>query len=248
MEFVMKSLKALTILVSLLSGSFALAAGSAPVKVSVPIDHVYSPKGFDSNDDTEVIVSGYLPDLCHKSPSARYRVDGNKIKITVEALRYADPDMACAEILVPFVESVHVGILDKGNYDIEVNAQTPFEQKSNIMINESTSNAVDDYIYANVSYVEKSFGSRTIQLKGYNPSDCLVLEGISFVSNEKDTYSVLPKMKKVSDFCPMKMTPFTYEAEVPSDIKESRVLLHVRAMDGRSVNTIFPNYSFDREE
>ena len=35
--------------------------------VLVPVDNVYSPKGFDANDNSEVIVSGFLPNLCYKN-------------------------------------------------------------------------------------------------------------------------------------------------------------------------------------
>ncbi len=107
-------------------------------------------------------------------------------------------------------------------------------------VTESTSNAVDDFQYAYVNYIDKeeqSFGEVT--LKGYNPSDCFELYTIEYVHNGKDTYSVLPKMKQVRSFCPMKMVPFKYKWKVPSDLNKSRVLIHVRTMDGKSVNTIF---------
>ncbi len=220
--------------------SVASYAGT-PIETEVPINDVYSPMGFDSNDSSEVIVSGFLPNLCHKSPMTKAEIKGNKIDIKVTALKYDASNPFCPEIIVPFVKSINVGLLNKGNYEITVNGKSPYEKKSKIFIAESTSNAVDEYIYANVHYVEKEEGSRVVALKGYNVSDCLVLDEVKFLSNKVNAYSVLPKMKKIRDFCPMKMTPFSYDVEVPNTIPANKILLHVRGMDGSSVNSLFNN-------
>lgn len=214
---------------------------STPVETYVPIEHVYSPVGFDSNDRTEVVVEGVLPNLCHKSPVTTSKIVGNTIKITVKALKYDSSNPFCPEIALPFVSAVNVGLLDKGNYDIVVNGKTVFEKKSAIEVAEASSDAVDDFIYANVDHVEKHEGSRVVDLKGYNPSDCLQLDKVEYYDNAKDTYSVLPKMKQVSTFCPMKMVAFTFPTEVPTKLESEKVLLHVRVMEGKSVNAIFEN-------
>ena len=223
-----------------LAGSIA-AAASTPLEVLVPIQHVYSPKGFDTNDNTEVIVEGYLPNLCHKSPKTIVKVSGFKIDIQVKSLKYDASNPFCPEMIVPFIETVDVGVLDKGDYDITVNGKSVYERKSEIQIAEASSDAVDEYVYAGVDYVQKNEGSRVVQLKGYNPSDCFILDKIEVVDNGRDVYSVLPKMKQVSEFCPMKMVPFSYDMEVPSNLKSDKVLLHVRGMDGKSVNSLFFN-------
>ena len=207
------------------------AIASTPIETYVPVEHVYSPQGFDSNDHTEVVVEGILPNLCHKSPITTAKVVGNTIKITVKALKYESTSPFCPEIALPFVAAVNVGMLDKGNYDITVNGKTVFEKKSDIQVAEATSDAVDDFIYANVDHVEKHEGSRIVDLKGYNPSECLELDKVEFYDNAKDTYSVLPKMKQVSTFCPMKMVSFDFPAEVPTKLEKDKVLLHVRVME-----------------
>ena len=210
-----------------------------PVKTLVPVDEVFVPKGFDVNDNSEIIVSGYLPNLCHKSPQTEVQVQGKKIQVTVSALKYSETNPYCPEMIVPFLETVKVGVLDKGNYNIVINEKTQYEKKSTIAISESSSNALDEHIYANVFYVDEVEGTHTVKLKGYNPSDCLVFDHIEILSNDKNTYSILPIMKKVRDFCPMKMTPFSHEVEVPKLLERNKILLHVRGMDGNSVNSIF---------
>ncbi|MFT6631197.1 MAG: hypothetical protein ACJAS4_001146 [Bacteriovoracaceae bacterium] len=228
-------MKALILLFALFS---LVSYAGTPVETLVPVDGVYSPNGFDSNDNSEIIVEGWLPNLCHKTPMTKSEIKNGKIHITVTALRYDESSPFCPEMIVPFIQSVNVGILDKGIYEIVVNGKSPYQKNSKIKISESSSNALDDHIYANVHYVEKSHGTKTVTLNGYNPSDCLVLDEVKFVSNEVNTYSVLPIMKRVRDFCPMKMTPFAYDVEVPQSLNVNKVLLHVRGMDGNSVNSI----------
>lgn len=216
---------------------FVSFAGT-PIKTMVPVDEIFSPAGFDSNDSSEIVVSGFLPNLCHKSPMTEVEVKGNKIDITVSAMKYHSSNPFCPEVIVPFLKSINVGLLDKGIYEITVNGKSPYQKGSKIMISESISNATDDHIYANVHYVEQNGDSDVVSLKGYHPSDCLVMDEVDFKSNKQNTYSVLPKMKRVNDFCPMKMTPFSYDVKVPKLLNKQKVLLHVRSMDGNSVNSL----------
>ena len=224
----------------LLTALFSVASiAGTPTEIQLPVSEIYSPMGFDTNDSSEIIISGFLPNLCHKSPETSFEINKRKIDIKVTALKYDSSNPFCPELIVPFVKSINVGLLNKGKYQITVNGETPLEKKSSIFIAESRSNAVDNYIYANVHFVEKHEGSRTVQLKGYNVSDCLVLDKVQFLSNKSNTLSVLPKMKRVSDFCPMKVTPFSYEVKVPKSLSAPAILLHVRRTDGSSVNSIF---------
>lgn len=221
--------------------SASLLAGT-PIEKEVPINNLFIPSGFDSNDNVEVIVSGFLPNLCHKSPRAQVekRKDGAHIKVT--SLYYDESNPFCPEMIVPFKITVSLGVMDTGNYQIKVNEDTPYAQDKGMKILESTSNSIDNYHYAYVENVLKKQGSREVHLKGYNPSDCFVLDKIETISNKSDTLSVLPKMKQIRDFCPRKMVPFTYKYEVPEVLEAKEILLHVRTMDGKSVNTLFYQY------
>lgn len=233
----MKLTKKLLVCLTLIA---SVAMAGTPTEETVPIDHVFAPHGFDSNDNVELIVTGFLPNLCHKAPTTKVNVKGDKIFVEVTSLYYEESNPFCPEMVVPFTKAVSLGILDKGRYDIVVNNKTQWEKKEEIKIAESVSNSIDDFSYAYVTYIEKEntpFGK--VVLKGYNPSDCFELESIDYVHNGKDTYSVLPKMKQVRELCPMKMIPFEYEWEVPRDLDTNKVLLHVRTMEGNSVNTIF---------
>lgn len=226
------------ILAAIVSMSFAHAG--TPVEKMVPVDHVYAPFGFDSNDSVEIVVTGFLPNLCHKAPASKVEIKGNKVNVEMTSLYYHESNPFCPEMVVPFTKTISLGVMDKGDYEITVNGESQWEKKEAIKIAESTSNSIDDFSYAYVTYVEKeNVGQGHVVLKGYNPSDCFELEKIDYVHNGRDTYSILPKMKQVREFCPMKMVPFEYEFKVPNDIDNNKVLLHVRTMEGNSVNTIF---------
>lgn len=226
--------------IALMAIGFA-AQASVPVEVMVPIEDVYSPKGFDSNDNSQVVISGYLPNLCHKRPKAIVNMVDRKVDIKVVSLKYDSSNPYCPEMIVPFVEAIDLGVLDKGMYDIVVNGKSIYESRAQLNIAEASSDAVDDHVYAAVEYIDRNPGSRRVVLKGYNPSDCFVLDEIEILDNNKNVYSILPKMKQISDHCPMKMVPFEYDVHVPSKLQADKVLLHVRSIEGRSVNSIFNN-------
>ena len=54
-------------LVFLLMISF-LSTQAATMEL-VPVENVYTPRGFDSNDNAEIVITGYLPNLCYQNPT-----------------------------------------------------------------------------------------------------------------------------------------------------------------------------------
>lgn len=219
--------------------SFGVANADIPQETIVHVENAYAPKGFDSNDNTEVVIEGYLPNVCHKSPNTVSRVNGNTIEIKVTALKYNPSNPFCPQMIVPFLRPVSIGVLKAGTYHIVVNKGTQFETHSQIEVHQATAETVDDFLYAHVEFIQSIPGTRKIALHGYQPSDCLKFEEIIYTSNGVDTYSILPKMKQVSQFCPFKRTPFYAEWEVPKEITRDKVLLHVRKIDGQSYNMLY---------
>jgi hypothetical protein len=226
-------------LVTVFSAVFSFAQGAQSAqRVTVPVTQVFAPIGFDSNDSSEIVVAGYLPNLCYKVAHADTAVTGKSVKIEVTALK-SDSEL-CLQMIIPFLEVATLGVLDKGDYAVTVNPG--FGAKTTeLPVVESTSSAIDDYVYANVSSIERIHGTRRVLLKGENPSPCYELDGINAVSNGKDAYSVLPVLKQVSPMCPQVLIPFEYEFTVPTDLAVEKLLLHVRVMNGKSVNSLFYN-------
>lgn len=219
-----------------------LAHAASPITViPSPVDHLFIPAGFDNNDNVEVVVTGHFPSTCY----ARNRVDVKVVKdlidIKVTAFHRRDSSIKCLDMSVPYTEVVTVGNLQAGNYKIQVNEESK-GIKDNLVISESRSNNMDEFIYAQVDYIDLGFaggatGSAFIHAQ--LPSPCLEFDHVEYLSNGKDTISIMPIMKQVSDFCPMKMVPY----EIPikydlSTVTADKVLLFSRSIDGRSVSTI----------
>ena len=52
------------------------------IVVQLP-ENVFSPMGFDDNDNAQIVLYGNLPDTCHKAGSVRYRVDKQRKTIFI---------------------------------------------------------------------------------------------------------------------------------------------------------------------
>ncbi len=108
-----------------------------------------------------------------------------------------------------------------------------------LTVAEASSNFVDDNIYAAIEWVQANGGHQFI-LHGQRYGHCLELKEVKVVSNKKNTLSILPIMKQVSEFCPMKGMPVRYPVKLDlSSLNISHPLLHVRTLDGKSVNSVF---------
>jgi hypothetical protein len=210
-----------------------LVYANGPKKVEIQIQKVYAPEGFDSNDHVEIMVSASLPSLCYKSPHVGAIKEGQLIKLKMFAYFY---EQECVEVKVPVLEKLEMGILDQGEYKITTNGLGDQALK----VKESTSSAIDDNIYANVEYIEQNDSNRVIKLVGENPS-CLSLKEIKYSTNHHDTVAILPIMEQTSADCSDSMKKFEFEFEVPENLPAKALLLHVRAMNGKSVNTLFQN-------
>ena len=231
-------------MVTLATGAFATGETrvNVPQLQTVPVKHVFAPEGFDDNDESQVVVTGYLPNLCYKAPRANTVVSNKTVDVTISALKEQAPGTMCLQAIVPYMEVVSLGVLDKGMYDVKVNRATNTPGLADLKVTAAPSSAIDDFIYAAVDNVEVIPGTRTATLRGFNPSDCFALDEVKMVSNNKDTFSVLPILKQVHQVCPMKLVPFEYRVEVPQgELNAESILLHVRVMNGKSVNAVFDN-------
>ena len=127
----MKIINTLTSVVigSLFVGGVALAQDTSlePKEILAPIQKVFLPTGFDNNDNTEVIVHGHFPNSCFKVGHSNYEVDMNKKEITVSLSAYEYRSSFCVQIVTPFTQSIKVGVLPAGNYNVKVKG-TELEQ------------------------------------------------------------------------------------------------------------------------
>ena len=198
-----------------------------------PVKHLYVPTGFDSNDSVEVVVTGTFPNPCYSRNTVNVEVKGDQISIEVSAIR-RDTKAACPMMLVPFKEVVSVGNIQGGTYDLNVNDKLT----DTLTVGEASSNSIDDHLYAAIDRLEQK-GPTAYVLHGWRYSNCVDLDRVEVVSNGKDTLSVLPVMKQLNSFCPMKGMPIAYNVNLDVEsLKTREPLIHVRTMDGKSFNKI----------
>lgn len=221
---------------------FCSVALARPEIVSAPLEHLYVPHGFDSNDSVEVIVTGNFPSTCYSRNNVEVKVIDSLIDIKITAIlsdhALSGMGMLCPQMVIPFTETINVGNLQGGEYLINVNSDSHSSLSGSLLVDEAPSNSLNEHIYAAVEWIEKK-SKDTIVLHGWRYSFCLEFDRVEIVSNGKDTLSVMPIMKQVNPHCPMKMTPTAYEVKLDYlNLKMKRPLIHVRTMDGKSVNSI----------
>ena len=198
-----------------------------------PVKHLYVPHGFDTNDSVEVVVTGTFPNPCYSRNTVAVDVKGDQIAIDISVIR-RDTKAVCPQMQVPFKEVVALGNLQGGTYEVVVNNRL----NDTLVVSEASSHSIDDHLYAGIDQLEQK-GPNEYLLRGWRYSNCIDLDRVEVVTNGKDTLSVLPMMKQLSSFCPMKMMPVTYAVNLDfKALKTKEPLVHVRTMDGKSFNTI----------
>lgn len=201
----------------------------------VPVTNAYIPLGFDSNDNAQLVVTGYLPDLCYQGPKYQAKLENGRVIVYVSAHQVTG-DAVCPRVIVPFQMIVSLGQLSARDFEINVNPKTKSAIKEKLRITMANNKRIDDYLYAYVKDIKVENGY--LFIKGINPSDCFKLKEIKVVDNGKDTYSVLPKVKMISESCKSKPTEFSYKVPFKNTLNVEEALFHVRVMDGRSINKV----------
>lgn len=244
----------------LFTSSFLPAFGGDWVREALPVIHVYVPHGFDSNDTTEILISGYRPDNSYQNEKAAVRVIDQTIFIDVTAERNINPNLRSIQIVTSFLLPARPDLpLDPGKYSIVVNGNTRHEKLSEIHIAAATSPGVDDNIYPNVKWVERIPGSRKIILHVEQPGqkNCFkkmsidpIINGDEWNKKVKsnprvtDTLSLKPRLIQVKANCDLRKTHhFEWEYTVPEINGLDVILLHIRIWSRRSINVLFANAS-----
>ena len=212
---------------------------TAPEKAKIiraPVSHVFVPQGFDSNDNVQVVAVGHFPSTCYQLYNYQVKRYGEKYYVNVNAIYQGG--RVCADAMVPFKQEISLGATGPGKYQVVVNPKSSFSARGFLPVMEARTNRIDDFTYAYVEYVGAVKGNPSkAKIGGYIASDCFKFDRFHKMSNKRDVVAVLPILKQVKKHCPMKLTPFEYVIDVPR-LSARQVLLHVRSMDGQSVNKV----------
>lgn len=222
-----------------------------PIRKSAPISKIFVPNGFDDNDNTEVIIHGKLPSTCYQLGDAQAEVDHEEKIIWIDADVLHYPESYCVPSLTPFIKPVTTGLLKHGNYRVIyrdnqlVQAEVPVESR--------TTESADDYMYAPVdtAYLEldRDNGKQSLFLKGYFPHfflGCMVLDEVKMIRAPGNVLVVQPTAKLVyGQRCEREPIDrgFKYQVDLQEPL-QGEGLLHVRTLDGHSLNQFFnfPSY------
>ena len=230
----------LILVAAMMTGGYAMADDSAeqPTRVSVPLSGAYIPGGFDSNDRSQLVVEGYFPNTCYRVGPHEKKLDSssNEISINQTAYKYKGP---CLFMMVPFYQTVKVGILKANNYKVK-DADSGVELGV-MPIQVAKNSGPDDYLYATVNeaYVGVVDGNKkAIVIQGELPGDCWSVKETRLIQDGKNVMTVLPIIEKVRQTnCNDYRLPFVRTLDIPA-VTPGRYLLNVRSLSGEAVNKL----------
>ena len=211
-----------------------------PVLVNAHPDAVFAPAGFDDNDDVQIVVEGMLSDTCHKSGPIYTRIDADKKTIYVTPMAYYYPGSWCAQVEVPFVRTVALGIFPRGSYSIVVEqGDGKFAKMADLPIAVSKNSGPDDYLYAPVTDVEVRTQGTTpkLVLRGKFTNTCMHLTEVKMVNAPKNVLAVMPIAEMGTENCKAEIRAWETTVEIKTPL-QGKTLVHVRSLDGQSVNRV----------
>lgn len=211
-----------------------------PVVVKIKPEHVFIPPGFDSNDNSQLVVTGDLQDTCYKQGRTTARVDetAKKIFVTQEAFKYNSA--WCADLPANYVQTVDLGVVKEGKYEVVVNDGNDKPVGMGLMsIAAATSPEPDTNTYAPIEEVSISNadGKRELTLRGTLQSRCTKLDEVKILQRTPGVIEVLPITDlKPGVRCIRELSDFEKTVALP-EIK-GPTLVHIRSLAGGSVNRV----------
>lgn len=207
--------------------------------VAVDVDRIFTPTGFDDNDNAQVVVDGLLPNTCYQVTNGFQQIDHVNQIITIEA-RATLTDGNCVEVLVPFSHTFNFRELAEGEWLVRT---TDGRLQKRLSIAEASSSGPDDQLYASVdnTYVIAD-GSQgyAIVIEGTYTNTCMVWERTEFIHKDPLVMEILPIVRiEHRPDCENRTFPFKAVKIKLPNISEGRFLLHVRSMNGDAVNRVF---------
>lgn len=222
--------------------------------VMVP-DNVFVPYGFDNNDNSQVIIEGEFPNTCYRVGPTEVAVDEEKKRITITNQAYFYNGCFCEFVLVPWTKTVDLGIRSAGDYQIFVRTRTPKDALRgtlNVAVAKQTADSYgpDDHLYAPVSdaYMESNQNGAPFHLilRGRFMDSCLKLKEVKVIhdtARAPNVVVVLPIAERIEGDCLPDTKPFETKVAVDHPDLKGKVLLHVRTLNGNSLNQVI---DFDR--
>jgi hypothetical protein len=230
-----------------LAFSLALSASAwaeDPREIPAPIDRVFIPNGYDSNDNVEVILHGEFRNSCYRVGHAGAKLDLENHRITVFATAYEYPDAGdCAQVITPFIQTVKLGVIPQGMYRVVYQNNPSVGDR--LIVKETSTAAADDHFYAPVEFADierNANGEPHLILYGSYPRmliGCALFSEIRVMKDSSDLLVVMPILRTTEgEEC--QNVPARFKRSIKLDrFVEGDGLLHVRVLSGNSFNRFF---------
>lgn len=218
----------------------AKAEDYTPTKIQTSFGKVYIPDGFDNNDNVQIAGEGMFPNTCYRYATTSVQVDhtAKTIRLNTEAYKYSG---MCLQVIVPFDRVVDVGILKEGDYSIITNNDN--QTVGRVSIRTSKTKEADDFMYAPISqaYFQSKASVNKVFLSGNFPSSCMKLKEVK--SQVQTDVLVIQPIVEIDPSKDCVGGQFHFETSIDVGfMKPGRYLLHVRSMNGKSVNNLVDVY------
>ena len=212
-----------------------------PELIGVSSEHFFVPTGFDDNDNAQIVVSGNLPNSCYRVADPLVKVSHRQKKVYVKPQAYVYPSAWCLQVLVPFTQTLNLGVLNASTYEVvEVGPQDQQSSHGKMSIKKSMSNNADDFLYASVksASVSHESGKNILSINGSLSGSCMHLKEVKVVHKTADVIEILPITElQGGSGCDQKAYSFDTKVELPKADSDA-VLIHIRTLNGQSVNLV----------
>lgn len=236
----------LGMIVLMLASKHSLGVDINPVLVDVPVDKLFVPRGFDSNDRVQFAIGGELRNSCYKIASNEVKIDPETKTIIVKQHAYVYMGF-CLMMIVPYSEVVTLGIVEQpGTYQIVDGSSG--KKMGTIDVSLARTLEQDEFVYAPVRdvNVEQAGGISSqsdpernkVILSGSFVNDCTEIKEVRLDQNE-NTIVVQPitAFSKPLNDCKTEKVNFSKTVILDPKLKGD-YLIHVRSLNGAAVNKI----------
>ena len=242
MQMINKNIFQSLVVLSILISSSAFSDASPflkPEAVRLIPENTFIPSEFDDNDNVQLVISGHLPNICYKAGSASVQVDQLEKKIYIENSAYIYRSGLCAPVLVPYLHTINLGIVQAGHYQVLVRDQKDELQDQGILnVAASKTASSDNYLYAPVqdAFIQ-DLSQPTLTIRGQFESDCMQLQEIKVSYQSAHVIEILPIATMNQGDCHTVSVPFETQVKIEGPWSGS-TLIYVRSLNGQAVSKV----------
>lgn len=222
----------------------SLLAGAGELQPIRDTKNLFIPIGFDDNDDVVVVLDGFLGDACDRLRAPQVKIDRVRHEIRIQPMKER-VGQQCPEILVPYHQVVTLGTLPAGRYVVQT---ADLDLGDVLLVKQAPVTTPDDYLYApaeSAHIASRIGGPATAIVRGRFTDTCSTLLETRLIPAGR-VLQVLPILARSArdpqgNACAPADKPFEARVDLPT-LAPGRYLLHVRSLNGQSLNTVFSQF------